>query len=206
MGYADLALIITANNEYHLMTNGNDSLRRLNNWVAANKLQLAPEKSEAVIFKWKLCREHVRYWKRRSTTYITEVVQRRMLIRIAWAVRTMSTAAYQVISGIWSIDILVLRRKRIYRSGDLAYKTTAKCVTLEDSQMRWKSHIINGQWTKWLLLNLKLGLNCRFRRVDYYPSEVVSGHGVFRSYALCCMRVMGEGGHCWAELSSATTR
>lgn len=53
MGYADLALIITANNEYHLMTNGNDSLRRLNNWVAANKLQLAPEKSEAVIFKWK---------------------------------------------------------------------------------------------------------------------------------------------------------
>lgn len=59
MQYADdLAQIITASNEYDLMTNGSQSLRRLNNWLVENKLQLDPAKLKEVIFKGKRCRGH----------------------------------------------------------------------------------------------------------------------------------------------------
>lgn len=60
LGYVDdLVLFITASNKYKLITNGNEAPRKLNKWLVANKLQLVPSKTDAVIFKGKRRGDHV---------------------------------------------------------------------------------------------------------------------------------------------------
>lgn len=52
IGYADdLALIVSTNDEYTLMTNVNKNLDRIVDWMRAHKLHLALQKTEAIILK-----------------------------------------------------------------------------------------------------------------------------------------------------------
>lgn len=46
-------------------------------------------------------------------------------------------------------------------------------------QGRWDRVDITGQWT-----NVRTCINCGHRRLDYYLTQVLSGHEVFRAYAL----------------------
>lgn len=49
-GYADdLALVVTAKNEASLMIRANDAMDKINQWLEAKGLNLAPEKTEAVV-------------------------------------------------------------------------------------------------------------------------------------------------------------
>lgn len=65
----------------------------------------------------------------------------------------------------------------------LAYRTFVKCITLQDWQARWNRNVTNAQWIKRLIPNLEHWLNCKYRRVDYHLTLVLSGDGVFRAYA-----------------------
>ncbi|CAH2242961.1 jg27874 [Pararge aegeria aegeria] len=51
VGFADdLALVVVAKTEKTLVPRTNTALERLNGWMRAKKLSLAPEKTEAIVF------------------------------------------------------------------------------------------------------------------------------------------------------------
>lgn len=62
VAYADdLTLVVRANNEYILMERANEAIGIISDWVAENKLELAPEKTEAVIVRGPRKRENVTF-------------------------------------------------------------------------------------------------------------------------------------------------
>lgn len=62
MGYEDdLILQKKTTNAQLLIENGNECLNRLNNWLELNKLELAPEKSEMIIFRGTRDRKHAKF-------------------------------------------------------------------------------------------------------------------------------------------------
>ena len=52
IAYADdLAVLVCAENQIELENRANGSLRRIDGWMQRNGLQLAPQKTEAIVFK-----------------------------------------------------------------------------------------------------------------------------------------------------------
>lgn len=114
-------------------------------------------------------------------------LQRRMLLRVACAYRTISTNALGVISGVAPIDLLVKERVNIFnRRLDETLegvRIDEKATTLAEWQTRWQNNERDAQWTKRLIPNLKPWLNCSFRKTDYFLTQFLSGHGCYRAYA-----------------------
>lgn len=109
-----------------------------------------------------------------------------MLIRITSAYRTTSTIALQVIAAVTPIDLLVGERKYLYdHSGEDAAETLrvrARERSLEEWQRRWTSNEGKGAWTKKIIPNIIQWVMCKHRQVDYWLTQVLSGHGSFRAY------------------------
>ncbi|KAJ8930023.1 hypothetical protein NQ314_017232 [Rhamnusium bicolor] len=120
--------------------------------------------------------------KRRYRTML-EGVQRRMLLRVGSAYRTTSTVALQVITGVIPIDLMVEERRYLYEMGngqELAIRKAARERTLNLWQRRrWELNEEKGQWTKRLIPNLRPWVTCRHRRIDFYISQFLTGHGSF---------------------------
>lgn len=55
----DLALIVTANGEYSLITHVNRSMDRVVEWITRNDLRTALSKTEAIILKGRRNRDHI---------------------------------------------------------------------------------------------------------------------------------------------------
>lgn len=114
---------------------------------------------------------------------LLQKAQRKILIRVAAAYKTAPTTALQVISGIPPIDLLVQERKRMYdEKGEKSVKNE-RSITLNIWQKRWQEHKTTGQWTKQLIPELKPWIDCKHKSVDYYLTQILTGHGVFRTYA-----------------------
>ncbi|KAJ8971166.1 hypothetical protein NQ314_000843 [Rhamnusium bicolor] len=114
-----------------------------------------------------------------------EGVQRRMLLRVCSAYRTTSTVALQVITGVIPIDLMVEERRYLYEMGngqELAIRKAARERTLNLWQRRWELNEEKGQWTKRLIPNLRPWVTCRHRRIDFYISQFLTGHGSFGVY------------------------
>lgn len=110
-------------------------------------------------------------------------VQRHMLLRVASAFRTVSGEALQVITGVVPVDLQARERKRVHECCTIKERNTATTTTLEMWQSRWDNNNSNGQWTKRLIPDIWRWHGCKFRRTDYFLTQALSGHGVFRAYA-----------------------
>lgn len=116
---------------------------------------------------------------------LLESLQRRALIRVACAYRTVSSRALQVITGIPPMTLLAEERSRIFKTGmgaDPGIKKEERRVTLEKWQKMWTEHTATAAWTKKLIPDIIPWLNCKFRRLDYHFSQFLTGHGSYRVF------------------------
>jgi Reverse transcriptase (RNA-dependent DNA polymerase)/Endonuclease-reverse transcriptase len=112
-------------------------------------------------------------------------IQRRALIRVAAAYRTISTAAVQVITGITPIHILIEEQKLIFDEGNghkEEVRAAAREVSLQKWQQEWDENMETGQWTKRLIPILREWIACKFKTTNYYVTQFLSGHGSFGTY------------------------
>lgn len=47
---------------------------------------------------------------------------------------------------------------------------------------RWEEEKAKGEWTRVMIKDLRSWLQCKQRKMDYFLSQALSGHGSFRSY------------------------
>lgn len=112
-------------------------------------------------------------------------VQRTAALRVASAYRTVSEAAVLVVSGIIPIDLLALERRKLWeakRDGNLtATPTELRRQTLQQWQRKWDSET-RGKWTSKVLPNVTRWVERNHGDVDYYVTQLLTGHGYFRKY------------------------
>ncbi|XP_072384464.1 uncharacterized protein [Diabrotica undecimpunctata] len=109
---------------------------------------------------------------------------RKSLLRVACAYRTVSAEAFGVINGCIRMHVLVKARERIYerRNEDIATERLKK-EERERSIMVWQDEMRRvAQWTKSLIPNLRRRMDCVHRRLDYFLTQMLIGHGCFRAY------------------------
>lgn len=114
-----------------------------------------------------------------------EQVQRKVLLRVGSAYRTTSTKALQVVTGIIPIEMQVEERRYIYYSQGAdtpSKKNIARQRTMEAWQRSWEENNVKGQWTKRLIPDIRRWVECKHRNVEYYLTQVLTGHGSFQTY------------------------
>lgn len=260
----DLSLIVRARRKEELMDRANACLERIVRWMRINSLEIAPNKTEAVIIKGPRNRQEVRFKIMDATVYPQKVLrclgiyiddlqiynahikkavekadkltsaltrlmpniggpgqekrvimcsvahsvllygapvwrrvmkvkkysnmllstQRKMLIRVALAYRTVSTEALCVVAGVIPIDLLADERVRIYdrKQEGRQVKREERERTMIKWQERWDHNLSVGQWTKALIPQIRPWIECKFRKASYFLTQVLTGHGCFRDY------------------------
>lgn len=106
--------------------------------------------------------------------------QRKVVLRVIAAYRTVSTQAAQVIAGVPPIDLLAAEREEIYLKGK-SVKIEARRLLLENWQKRWEE-TATSSWTKKLIPSVENWIEMGCAEVDHFVSQFLSGHGCFRYY------------------------
>lgn len=122
-------------------------------------------------------------------------LQRKMLIRVASAYRTVSAEALQMITGVISIDLMVRERREIYEGarGEVGVvHVRARDEIMDRWQARWTDNLETGQWTKALIPDLSPWIKCGFHRLDYPLTQFLTAHGSFRKYTFRIQKVANE--------------
>lgn len=266
IAYADdLAVLVEAEDAPELVFRVNESLDRIKEWMEHKNLEIAPQKTEAILLKGSRKRESIsfevagqkvrpqKYVKylgitlderltfgehvKRTVTKAEEKlsaltrimpniggpgsskkkalygviqsvllygapvwssalntkriasliggVQRRALLRIACAYRTVSYNALLTITGIPPITLLIQEREQLSRTkngNDPIMKGRERLKTIKKWQELWDSNTTNAAWTKRLIPNLEPWVACRFRTLNFYLTQFLTGHGSFGSY------------------------
>nr|CAH7734770.1 unnamed protein product [Callosobruchus chinensis] len=277
----DLALIVTAQDEDDLTRRANESLRRIDFWMRQHLLELAPDKTEAIILRGSRRRreqvtfqlrgqniipskslkylgvtldcegtfgEHLKrvtrkaevnaamlsrlmpnfggpssnkrvllhgvvqsivlygapVWgkalQRKKYRMMVDRVQRKSLLRVASAYRTVSAAAVQVVTGTPPLSLLAEERRRVHIAGNgqiPSVRKAARQQTIREWQVIWEQNTETAQWTKRLIPDLDPWVSCPHRSTDYYLTQALTGHGPFRHYRKRFGRIQDEMcGHC----------
>ncbi|XP_066261160.1 uncharacterized protein, partial [Euwallacea similis] len=125
-------------------------------------------------------------WMTRIGKYVRMLlsVQRKALLRVICAYRTVSYEAVQVLAGIPPIDLLIEERTRLntLQKVSNADKKAARSETIWKWQQRWSCLAEKGQWTKKLIPNLDTWVSCKHKRLNYYLTQAFTGHGSFRAF------------------------
>lgn len=112
-------------------------------------------------------------------------IQRTTALRVASAYRTVSEAAVMVISGTIPIDLLIRERRIKWKQrNQQENRLSAKEIrqhSLEAWQQRWQNEIY-GRWTAQLIPILQTWINRTYGDVNYYLTQILSGHGYFCKY------------------------
>lgn len=115
-------------------------------------------------------------------------VYRRSALRVVRAFRTVSYEAACVISDMPPVDLLADERNRLYRrkreDPDAHWEMLGKqerAITLERWQRRWDA-ASTGRWTHRLIPDIVEWLSRKHGEVDYYLTQLLTGHGCFRAY------------------------
>lgn len=122
--------------------------------------------------------------------------QRKILLRVTSAYRTVSTLAVQVIAGIPPIDLLAEERRRIYTSQEIQIELRNKMERRETMgrwQSRWNEEEEKASWTRRLIKNIRAWVESQHRRTDYYFTQFLSNHGAFSAY-LKRFKLRNDGG------------
>lgn len=111
--------------------------------------------------------------------------QRTAALRSASAYRTVSEAAVLVISSTIPIELVAAERKKrweqkYYSEGRLT-ANEVRAHSMEQWQSMWQNQTC-GRWTAKLIPNLAVWVNRSFGEVNYYLTQLLSGHGYFRKY------------------------
>ncbi|KAJ8926936.1 hypothetical protein NQ314_020788 [Rhamnusium bicolor] len=112
-------------------------------------------------------------------------IQRKALLRIASAYRTISTSAIQVVTGTPPLSLLVEERYRLYHieNGQLpAVKNREIETTLRKWQEIWRDHTGTAAWTKAIIQDLLPWVSCEHKKLDFFVTQFLTGHGYFRYY------------------------
>lgn len=121
--------------------------------------------------------------KKRAKTLLAE--QRRSALRVTSAYRTVSASAVSLIAGMTPIDIYAQERRKIWKirlnQNDSSTIEEVKEETLTLWQSRWSADT-TGRWTARLIPSIRTWLNRKCGEVNYYLTQMISGHGYFRKY------------------------
>lgn len=113
-------------------------------------------------------------------------VQRTAALRVASAYRTVSVAAVLVISSSVPIDLMAAERRRVWLKRQIngvgkTEREEARLQTLQEWQHHWNTDT-SGRWTARLIPDVSVWVNRKFGEVDYYLTQMLSGHGYFGKY------------------------
>ena len=141
---------------------------------------------------WKKAAGHKKY------RTMLQRVQRLLMIMISRSYRTVSTEALQVITGSIPIDLLIEERDLLYqgeRATRKAHKKEAREKTMKTWQKRWEKTTGKAEWTKKIIPDVAKWINRKHGELTYHLSQMLSGHGVFKTYLKRINR--SENGNCW---------
>lgn len=112
-------------------------------------------------------------------------VQRVCALRVASAYRTVSEPAVLVIAGVIPVALLAKERKAVYHRKAEVGKAMAsrdeRARTLEIWQAAWERES-RGRWTASLITHVKPWFERKHGEIDFYLTQLLSGHGYFRLY------------------------
>lgn len=111
-------------------------------------------------------------------------VQRTAALRVASAYRTVSESAIMVISSTIPIELLAEERKILWRNRNenvTAATNPIRDATIQKWQNNWNNSI-TGRWTAKLIPNIKEWIERKHGEVNYYLTQLLSGHGYFQKY------------------------
>ncbi|KAH8252209.1 hypothetical protein KR032_009296, partial [Drosophila birchii] len=145
----------------------------LSNVVTSQLLYAAPVWAEA---------SRVRSYMRGA-----EATYRLCALRVACAFRTVSDDAALVIAGLVPLGELAqeARETRLTRADPGSTSREARRAARRRSIIRWQAmwdSSTKGRWTHRLIPDISSWVNRRHGEVDFYLTQVLSGHGCFRSY------------------------
>ncbi|XP_070144868.1 uncharacterized protein [Drosophila kikkawai] len=101
---------------------------------------------------------------------------RRCALRISSCFCTVSEEAALVVSGAIPIDLLAEDR----RTGN-SYSRIQRSSTMARWQDKW-NNASTGRWTYRLIPDLVPWLQRRHGQLDYYTTQIITGHGCFKAY------------------------
>lgn len=104
---------------------------------------------------------------------------RPLTIKISRAYRTVSDEALDELSKIPPMDLLLLEHKTRF---DANNAKLAEEQMLEKWRSRWNSATGKAVWTKRLIPDLDPWISCRFAKVGFNTTQLLTGHGTFADY------------------------
>ena len=120
-----------------------------------------------------------------SRRRVLSAVQRTAALRVASAYRTVSESAVLVISSMIPIDLQAYERKILWQArnanDDGVTAADVRSRTLQQWQQRWTSDS-RGRWTAKILPDIPKWVGRKFGEVNYYLTQLLSGHGYFCKY------------------------
>lgn len=116
-------------------------------------------------------------------------VQRRSVIRVISAFRTVSEGAALVLASTPPIDLLIREKQEIYEEWDedrsvirkAHIKKTARRRLMERWQERWDADT-KGRWTHRLIPNVSEWCERAHGQMNYHLTQALTGHGCFMAY------------------------
>lgn len=118
-------------------------------------------------------------------------VYRQCALRVICAYRTVSDEAACVVAGMLPVDILAAERRRVYERKKAAANTSAAdCAAIHSAERRlslltWQSRWDSspkGRWSHRLIPNIRDWVTRSHGSVNYHLTQLLTGHGCFRSY------------------------
>ncbi|XP_041451109.1 uncharacterized protein LOC121404806 [Drosophila obscura] len=199
VGFADdAAIAVVAKDLVATEAAANEAIRAVETWLDLAGLQLAAHKTEAVLFSSR---------KKVVSSYMrgAEATHRLCAIRIACALKTVSDDAALVIAGL--IPIVEQARKRaaaheLTLAGQVDTRE-AREARRQESIRRWQAKwdsSTKGRWTHKLIPDLKAWIDRKNGQVDFHLTQILSGHGCFRSY----LKRFGHETEDWLEVALGT--
>ena len=112
-------------------------------------------------------------------------VQRRGALRVASAYRTVAESVVLVIAGVIPIALLADERRRLYlrrfEEDATGVRREERQRTVDAWQRTWEAEQC-GAWTRRLVGDLRPWFSRVHGEADFYLTQLLSGHGCFRSY------------------------
>ena len=117
-------------------------------------------------------------------------VCRTIALRMACAYRTVSDIALSVVAGLPPLDLMARERAEVYREGVIKEegdfdqgprRNRWSRKTVEEWQRRWDI-ADNSRWTHCIIPCVVEWTERRHGLVTFYLTQVLTGHGCFRSY------------------------
>ncbi|CAB0044364.1 unnamed protein product [Trichogramma brassicae] len=121
--------------------------------------------------------------KQQSYTRRAALIHRAACLRVICGFCSISHEATYVLASIPPLTLLIDERSRLYSRRLESVGSEERAKTIEEWQAQW-TRSRKGRWTHRLIPNITPWIERRHGEVDYHLTQLLTGHGCFRSY-LC---------------------